>query len=186
IDSVEPFAEELVDRLYVFFAGRLKQRLVEMLGTRPDIVEAVLEVGFDDMYLARLRLEALCEFMERPGFEDLAVAFKRVSSILKDFDDGGEPDTEMFELEEERALYGTMQELKPQVDRLMEQARYLDCLELLGSRLRGPVDRFFDKVLVNDPQNPEQTRNRKRLLRKVESLFVRLADFGRLRTSGKL
>jgi glycyl-tRNA synthetase beta subunit len=42
------------------------------------------------------------------------------------------------------------------------------------------VDRFFDQVLVNDPNDPERQANRKALLSQIEALFGRIADFTRL------
>jgi glycyl-tRNA synthetase beta chain len=53
-------------------------------------------------------------------------------------------------------------------------------MNLLAKELRGPVDRFFDTVLVNDPDHPEQQANRKALLAQIEALFGRIADFTRL------
>ena len=51
---------------------------------------------------------------------------------------------------------------------------------MLARELRGPVDRFFDKVLVNDPDDPVRQANRKALLSMIEKLFGRIADFTRL------
>ena len=42
--------------------------------------------------------------------------------------------------------------------------------------LRGPVDRFFDAVLVNDP-DPAVRRNRLQLLAEVRAAMNRVADF---------
>jgi glycyl-tRNA synthetase beta chain len=53
-------------------------------------------------------------------------------------------------------------------------------LAVLAQELRGPVDRFFDKVLVNDPGDPKRQANRKALLSRIEALFGRIADFTRL------
>jgi glycyl-tRNA synthetase beta chain len=43
--------------------------------------------------------------------------------------------------------------------------------------LRGPVDAFFDKVLVNSDV-PAERENRLRLLAKVRDAMGRVADFG--------
>ena len=44
------------------------------------------------------------------------------------------------------------------------------------ARLRGPVDSFFDKVLVNDP-DPAVRKNRLQLLAEVRGAMNRVADF---------
>jgi glycyl-tRNA synthetase beta chain len=45
--------------------------------------------------------------------------------------------------------------------------------------LRGPVDTFFDKVLVNAPE-PEIRANRLKLLNEIRAACRTVADFGRL------
>jgi len=179
IDEVEPFAGELAGELLEFFRQRLRQRLMENLGVRADIVDAVLAAGYDDMLDAQRRLQALADFLSRPQFENLAVAFKRVANILKDFP-GGELDEQKLEKEQESRLLEVYHKVEPRITAAMESGDFAACLELLAAELRGPVDDFFDQVLVNDPQRPDLQQNRKALLQKVESLFVRLADFSRL------
>ena len=47
------------------------------------------------------------------------------------------------------------------------------------STLRGPVDAFFDKVLVNSDV-PEERDNRLRLLAKVRDAMGQVADFSQV------
>ena len=47
------------------------------------------------------------------------------------------------------------------------------------ARLRGPVDAFFDKVLVNSDV-PEERDNRLRLLAKVRDAMGQVADFSQV------
>ena len=47
------------------------------------------------------------------------------------------------------------------------------------AKLRGPVDAFFDKVLVNS-ENPEERENRLRLLAKVKDAMGQVADFSQV------
>jgi glycyl-tRNA synthetase beta chain len=47
------------------------------------------------------------------------------------------------------------------------------------AKLRGPVDAFFDKVLVNSDV-PEERDNRLRLLMKVRDAMGRVADFSQV------
>jgi glycyl-tRNA synthetase beta chain len=62
-----------------FFRGRVKAAWSEPFP--PDIVDAVLTAGFDDVVDARQRLEALAELRKSPAFVPLAVAFKRAANL---------------------------------------------------------------------------------------------------------
>jgi len=177
IDRVEPFEEQLVDDLMAFFSGRLRQRFSE--DARMDIVDAVLSAGMDDMTEAAMRVKALGEFSRQPAFGDLAVAFKRAANIIKDFG-GGRLDQSLLEQAEERELHKVYLEAAPRFEELLNSRDFAGGMTLLAKELRGPVDRFFDAVLVNDPDHPEHQANRKALLAQIEALFGRIADFTRL------
>jgi glycyl-tRNA synthetase beta chain len=45
--------------------------------------------------------------------------------------------------------------------------------------LRSPLDAFFDKVTVNDPE-PDLRRNRLRLLHTLRATMDRIADFAKI------
>ncbi len=181
IDRVEPFEDRLVDELMEFFAGRLRQRFSEGLDEpRPmDVVDAVLSAGMDDMTEAAMRVRALGEFAKQPAFGDLAVAFKRAANIIKDFA-GGQLDESLFQQAEEQDLHEVYLSVAPEFEERVSAMDFPGALSLLAGRLRGPVDRFFDQVLVNDPDDPERQANRKALLSRIEALFGRIADFTRL------
>ena len=177
IDKVEPFEEQLVEEIEKFFIGRLRQRLAE--NVRMDLVDAVLAAGMDDMKEAALRFEALAEFSNLPEFENLAVAFKRAANIIKDFD-GGDMNESLLKQAEERELQQVYLNVVSNFEEQVNAMNYRGALDVLATKLRGPVDRFFDAVLVNDPDHPELQANRKALLARIEALFGRIADFTRL------
>jgi glycyl-tRNA synthetase beta chain len=177
IEKVDPFEEKLVDDLMAFFAGRLRQRFAE--NTRMDVVDAVLSAGMDDMTEAAMRVRALSEFAQQAAFEDLATAFKRAANIIKDFD-GGQLDESLFNQAEERELHKVYLTVAPKFDERVASRDFPGAMTLLAKELRGPVDRFFDTVLVNDPDDPARQANRKALLSNIEALFGRIADFTRL------
>lgn len=173
------FEGEILADLESFFSGRLRQRFAEE--ARNDVVEAVLATGIDDITESWLRLKALTDFTKHPSFENLVVAFKRVANILKGFE-GGECDSWLFTQPEEKELNQVYLDIEPRFETLASQCHFPEALELIGERLRGPVDRFFDQVLVNDPKDPARQSNRKALLSKIASLFRRVADFTKLQT----
>ncbi len=183
IDDIEPFEEELTREVHDFFRGRLRQRLVEDEGAKSDQVDAILAAGMDDILDARERLRSLRRFFEKPAFEDLAVAFKRVANIIKDFKSAEvKPELlpELLNEPEEKKLYQVYLAAAPGFEKSILARDFDGSLDLLARELRGPVDRFFDKVLVNDPDDPARQANRKALLSMIEKLFGRIADFTRL------
>jgi glycyl-tRNA synthetase beta chain len=177
IEKVEPFEEELVEELLAFFAGRLRQRFADDAPT--DVVDAVLSAGMDDMVETALRVRALGEFAKQPAFCDLAIAFKRAANIISDFD-GGRLEESLFNQAEEIDLHRVYLSVAPAFEERVSSMDFPGALALLAGELRGPVDRFFDKVLVNDPDDPERQANRKALLYRIGALFGRIADFTRL------
>ncbi|MBN2497556.1 MAG: glycine--tRNA ligase subunit beta [Deltaproteobacteria bacterium] len=177
--EVEPFQDALVVDLVEFFKGRLRQWLAENLPA--DVVDAVLAAGMDDMTEASRRAEALAAFARQPAFADLAVAFKRVANIIKDFG-GAEVDESLLSESAERELHEVFKKTAPRFEELVSGSRYEQALGLLASELRKPVDTFFDQVLVNDPDDLPRQENRKALLQELYGLFGRMADFTRLQT----
>jgi glycyl-tRNA synthetase beta chain len=177
--AAPPFEAEVLDELLEFFAGRLRQRLAE--GAPQDVVDAVLGAGLDDLTETQLRVQALSGFTRTEAYLDLAVAFKRVSNILKGFE-CAELDPGLFVVEEERRLFEVYRGAAPRVDAAVDSAHFDEALAVLAAELRLPVDRFFDKVLVNDPDDPARQANRKALLGGIQLLFGRIADFTRLQT----
>ena len=175
--SVEPFAEKLLEDLLQFFSGRLRGRLADQIPI--DVVDAVLEAGMDDMHEAQIRAQALAAFAAQPAFTDLGVAFKRVVNIIKDFE-GAEVDEALLKEKEEKQLYSVFVEIKPRFDALLKEGRFDQALELLAVELRGPVDAFFENVLVNDADDLPRQTNRKALLTGLAGMFGRIADFTRL------
>jgi glycyl-tRNA synthetase beta chain len=181
INSIEPFEEKLIEDLREFVKGRLRVRLGGQ--ARTDVVDSVLAAGIDDIPDVQKRLQALSEFIAKPDFEDLAIAFKRVANIIKDFP-GGSVDENLFADAEEKDLFNVFSAVAPKFEEFLAARQFDKSVALLASEFRAPVDRFFDKVLVNDPNNLQLQNNRKALLAEIEKLFSRIADFTRLQLKG--
>ncbi len=177
--SVDPFEEDLVDEVMKYVEGRLRKKLQDCAPY--DVVDAVIAAGMDDVLDVKLRTDALAWFATQQAFGDLAIAFKRVVNIIKDFE-GAEVLPELFEQDEEKQLHSVYKSVAPQFDGLVEQHRYKDAMDLLAKELRTPVDNFFEAVLVNDPKDIPRQTNRKALLSAIASLFTGIADFSKLQT----
>ncbi|MBN2371227.1 MAG: glycine--tRNA ligase subunit beta [Vicinamibacteria bacterium] len=173
--------EEIAADLERFLIERLRFMLVAR-GFPPDEVDAALGArepdALDDPRECHLRLEALHRARSEAAedFAHLAVAFKRAKNILGDGVHAA-PDTSLYARDAER-------DLDAEVTRLSKVGSgYEERLKAL-SGLRGPVDRFFEEVLVMD-EDPRIRENRLGLLARTLALFLRVADVASLTTAAR-
>jgi glycyl-tRNA synthetase beta chain len=160
--------------------GFLLERLEHVLATRfpREEVEAVLYTphvnALEDPFDGLVRLKALHRVRGEANedFAHLAVAFKRAKNILTDQKAVPPVQPALFESDAERDLH----EAVARVART--NGGYDARLRSLAS-LRGPVDRFFDGVMVMAEQ-PLVRANRLGLLQQTLSLFYRIADISKL------
>ena len=165
--------------LLEFFRGRLKALWADR--ARADVVEAVLAAGFDDLHSARARLDAFAQVVGAPDFTPLAVAFKRVANIV---DKQGRDvaaqaaDPRLFQEASETALAEAARHAATEVHRALA-ADDAPAALAAARGLKGPVDAFFEKVLVMTEDRAVRD-NRVRLLREVAQVFAPLADLARI------
>ncbi len=166
--------------LDAFFEERLRRALEREHPA--DAVRAVLgehaaDRRVDDL---RRRVAALVEVRGTDDFSALAAAANRVRRILPDSMRTGAaaPDAALLVQPAERALLATLGEARAKVSRKFDEGRYADGLRELAA-LRGPVDRFFDEVLVMD-ENPMVRANRLRLLAALHADLSAVGDLGAL------
>lgn len=167
--------EQVANDVLEFFRARFINLLGSLFAT--DAVEAAIAAGFDDLVDVKVRIAALAEFKTHPDFEPLTVAFKRVGNIIKEGIDAP-VDPSLFLDSAESDLYEAIQAVKCSADDLIASGIWLDALTEIAT-LRGPVDRFFDKVMVMDDDQQVRT-NRLALLTIIARLFGKIADFSRI------
>jgi len=159
-----------------FFTGRL-EKILRDRDHAYDTVSAVLAVAGDDPADALARCEALTAFRaSSDDMEDLSIAFSRAKN-LSVADLGVEVDPEIMGAEES-ALAAALDDAEAAVASRMEQAAYSAVLEALAA-LRGPIDAFFDAVMVMD-EDEALRNNRLKLLNRFVAVFGGFADFGQL------
>ncbi|HEX5513117.1 MAG TPA: glycine--tRNA ligase subunit beta [Gammaproteobacteria bacterium] len=126
------------------------------------------------------RLLACQAFVRLPEAEALAAANKRIRNILRKATEEVPATVDQSALQEaeEKALQAAVEAAAVEVEPLLAQHRYASALTRLA-QLRGPVDQFFDKVLVM-ADDPRVRANRLALLQRLEGLFLRIADISRL------
>jgi glycyl-tRNA synthetase beta chain len=169
--------------LLEFFADRLKVQQREA-GVRHDLIDAVFAVGGeDDLVRLLARVRALQGFVETNEGRDLLAGYKRSSNILKKEKwEGEQGDSRLRandELEgEEQALIDALDAAEPKASAAIEAEDFTAAMAALAS-LRAPIDVFFDRVTVNDPDASKRERRLNLLLRFRDAVH-RVADFSRI------
>lgn len=142
-----------------------------------DVIDAVLSTGIDSPVDVRNKVAALADLKQQPHFEPLAVAFRRVVSILTD-EAAGEVDPNLLEDGPEKALYEEYRRLREPVESHMRDKEFSKALAAIAE-IKGAVDNFFDGVMVM-VKDDVLRKNRMRLLRQISLLFANLADFSKI------
>ncbi len=131
------------------------------------------------------KLDVLPEFTESLEFRQLAVAFKRVKNIAKElplerFDTLEATDRgAVFSAPAERALADEIEKRRPVIASAGSSGQGYREAFREASRFKPVVDKFFDDVLVMDPDLVARER-RLRLLRRLEALILQLADISEI------
>ena len=165
--------------VFDFMMERLRAYYLDV-GIRPDVFEAVLANRPTRPHDFDLRIRAVAVFRELPEAESLAAANKRIRNILKQAEGETLAAVQPAQLAEpaERALYQQLESVRGEATRLFDAGDYTEALTRLAV-LRGPVDGFFDKVMVMT-DDVVLRRNRIALLATLHGLFSRAADLSRL------
>ncbi len=177
-DKISRTPEETALEVLDFFQTRL-QHLLLGEGFDHETVAAVLTAGGGDLVEAADKVRALEEVRRSPDFPALAVAFKRVINISRGAEPG-EVNPLLFEYPEENLLYEATGLMEVDVDAALAQRDYPAVCRALA-KLRGPVDAFFDRVMVM-AEDERLRRNRLALLERISRTFLTMADFSRITT----
>ncbi len=172
----------VADEVLVFLAERLKVVLRDQ-GKRHDLVDAVFALGDDDLVRIVARVSALDSFLTTEDGKNLLAGYKRAGNILRAEEKKGPlPAGPAAALPTAPAPEGdlikAMDQVEPEVARALQQEDFAAAMRAL-SGLRGPVDAFFEGVLVNSEVAAERD-NRLRLLAQVRDLMGRVADFSQV------
>ncbi len=173
-----------IDDIIAFVVERLRVQL-RAEGKRHDVLAAAFVASADDN-ISRLlmRADSISKLLESNDGANLLVAYRRAANILRieDKRDGphtGEPDDRLFETDEEPTLFRALLDFEKRsgVNAGGYQSEsHLSQFAHDLAVLRAPIDAFFEKVTVNDP-NPDLRRNRLRLLSRIRDTMNRFADF---------
>ncbi len=182
-NAVKARIDAVVTDLLAFFADRLKVHLREQ-GARHDLIDAVFALGEDDLVLVVKRVEALGEFLSTEDGKNLLAGYKRAANILaiEEKKDGkshsGEGTAMAGDPAEVDALVSALNKAAPDASAALEKEDFAGAMRAL-SKLRGPVDAFFDKVTVN-ADKADVRENRLKILSQIRDALGRVADFSKI------
>ena len=176
---------EYEDSLGSFFRERLEFYLRDVRGFAYDVVSAVLAAGSDRVVDAIARATALQAVRSRSEFEAIALSFKRIKNILRQAHEKAiahprEPDASLVKDEKEQALLQAAIAIGRAVEPQRAKGDYEGALSEIA-RLRGPLDSFFDHVMVM-VDDTKLRANRLALLAKIMEEFSTIADFSEIVT----
>ena len=180
-------AKRVDGELMPFMRERLRVGLRDK-GVAHDVVAAALGEGgaddaFDVLGLAD-RAEALGVFLASENGAGLMAGWRRAASILdaeegkakKGFAPSSDPARFVESCEGE--LHKALGKVGKLAGDATEPAELIGVMEALGG-LRGPIDSFFDNVVVND-DDEKVRKNRLGLLAMVRQAMMRVADFSKI------
>jgi glycyl-tRNA synthetase beta chain len=168
-------AGQLADFIFERLAGSLREQGYSALE-----VDAVVSQRPQRLGDIPKRLAAVRAFAALPEAASLAAANKRVGNILKKVSPGetAKVDAALLKEPAEVALNVALAGVKPQADAAFERGDYAASLQALAA-LKGPVDDFFDRVMVN-VDDAALRANRLGLLATLHAAMNRVADLSRL------
>ncbi|WP_153770938.1 glycine--tRNA ligase subunit beta [Labrenzia sp. CE80] len=176
--------DAVLDDLLSFFADRLKVHLKDE-GARHDLIDAVFALGGqDDLLMVVKRVEALGKFVASDDGANLAAGYKRAVNILRaEEKKGGAPVTgrphaDHFKEQAEIDLAAAIDTARAEAEAAVKDENFEGAMEAL-SKLRAPVDTFFEDILVND-EDPDIRMNRLRLLSEIRDATHVVADFSKV------
>lgn len=167
--------------LYTFISERLRRYFLDRdTSLDTETFDAVLARHPSSLVDFELRLGAVQAFIELEPASSLAAANKRIANILKQADAGDDISVVQKRLKDnaELELWSALENARETVQPLLESRDYTEALSELAE-LRGPVDRFFDDVMVMT-DDAAIRNNRLALLRELRALFLDVADISRL------
>ncbi|MCB1476634.1 MAG: glycine--tRNA ligase subunit beta [Rhodobiaceae bacterium] len=170
--------------LLAFFHDRLKVQLREE-GARHDLVDAVISADADDLLAIVRRVEALGAFLKADDGANLLAGYNRAANILRaeEKKDGegafdSAPDAALLTEPAEKALHAALESAVSDASAAVGSEEFEKAMTAL-SRLRAPVDAFFEAILVN-AEDPALRANRLKLLSRFRAATRTVADFSRI------
>ncbi|MBB5571651.1 MULTISPECIES: glycine--tRNA ligase subunit beta [Rhizobium] len=168
--------------LLAFFHDRLKVYLRDQ-GARYDLIDSVLTPEADDLLMVARRVEALTAFITSEDGKNLLAGTKRATQLLAAEEKKGTVVADgvsenLLKLDAEKDLFAAITKASAEASDAIAKEDFRSAMAAL-SKLRAPVDRFFEDVLVND-EDAAIRANRLALLRLIREATGTVADFSKI------
>ncbi len=168
--------ETIKNHVMELFSQRYKTYL-NAEGFPYDAIDCVLSTGLDSIVDIKAKVSAFSALKKQPYFEPLAIAFRRVVSILND-EAEGDIDPGLLSEPAEKKLFEAYLKVRDPVFRHIQNKEFSKALEKIAE-IKPAVDSFFDEVMVM-VEDVSLRKNRLCLLQQISGLFSELADFSRI------
>jgi glycyl-tRNA synthetase beta chain len=185
--AVDPDFERSVRAMVIDLLGFVADRLKTVLrgdGVRHDLIDAVFALGGqDDLVLLVKRVRALQAFLATEDGTNLLAGYKRAANILAAEEKKGALDLSTAgdaedTKEETVALASALGDASPRIDAALRAEDFEAAMRAM-SALRGPIDAFFDNVIVN-ADDAGLRAVRLTLLATIRDVVERVADFSKI------
>ncbi|MGB7293133.1 MAG: glycine--tRNA ligase subunit beta [Thermodesulfobacteriota bacterium] len=170
--------DENLHEILDFMVERFRNLMLSE-GNPNDVVDSVISSECDDLVDTKYKIEALSEFRKDPGFDSLAIAFKRVFNIVKNQPRDSFNCKRLTE-PAEKFLFRNYSNIMVEVETCLSEKNYIEAIVKMRG-LKEAIDKYFDEVLVMD-KDEEIRRNRIAMLWEIRDLFCKLADFSKINT----
>jgi len=180
--KVLPIANEAAIDLTLFTVDRLKVLLREE-GITHDVVDASVFASDGEVLRIVQAAEALSKLLKSDDGQNLLAGYRRAANILaaeekKGTKVGESVDASLFEHAEEGALNDALSTTATTSHQAIEKGDFEAAMHALAT-LRGPIDAFFDAVLVN-AEDEAVRANRLALLEGVRREIGAVADLSKI------
>lgn len=180
----ELLGKSVAPDLVTFFVDRLKVVLRES-GLRHDLLDAAFAAaGSDNFVQLGARIDALNSLLQTDDGKNLLAGYRRAANILRIEEKKdkrsytGAVNPTLLNLPQEQALASALDHAVKHASDAVKCEDFAAAMTAL-SALRAPVDAFFDKVTVNDP-DPALRENRLNLLARIKLAAHEVADFSKI------
>ncbi|MDE1152122.1 MAG: glycine--tRNA ligase subunit beta [Micavibrio sp.] len=184
VKGLKPF-KDISAELIQFFTERLKVALKDQ-GVRFDLIDAVFAAKADDDLLRVVaRVNAVQDFIKTDDGVNLLAGYKRAANILRIEEKkdgkayaGKDVQESLLAEEQEKNLFKALSASGGKIKADLAKEDYKAVMSAM-SGLRGAVDDFFTKILVNADE-PKLRTNRLSLLANIAGTMNEVADFSKL------
>lgn len=173
---------EVFENIIDFVITRTKVSLKD-LGIDHDSIEAVASVKVNEPldFIARAKALDIARKQNPEVFEDLATAFARANNLC-DSKFGTEYNTSIL-LDVENKLTESLANAKDKIAGHLSKKSYDGAIDELA-KLREPIDKFFDQVMIMD-KDEKLKENRLKILNSFVEVFSDIADFSKMAKTKK-